>query len=168
MVEPARSKSIPRKTRSSRGCKATHSSNPRQGTAPREGGAVACGLVCLSTCRLRASLHEPGWPDWPVTGPIWVHMWNFSPVSDMRKGQRSWGRVLAPSSRNKANMVKHKKLQLSRLSVWQCVWLSLNGQVFTIYTNHPGGNLAYKHKTIKWDVVEERPSTKYFQISWTD
>ena len=106
MVEPARSKSIPRKTRSSRGCKATHSSNPRQGTAPREGGAVACGLVCLSTCRLRASLHEPGWPDWPGTGPIWVHMWNFSPVSDTRKGQRSWERVLAPSSRNKANMVK--------------------------------------------------------------
>ena len=72
MVEPVRSKSIPRKTRSSRGCKGTHSSNPRQGTAPREGGAVACGLVCLSTCRLRASLHEPGWPGWPGTGPIRV------------------------------------------------------------------------------------------------
>ena len=106
MVEPARSKSIPRKTRSSRGCKGTHSSNPRQGTAPRKGGAVACGLVCLSPCRLRASLHEPGWPDWPGTGPIWVHMRNFSPVSDMRKGQRSRGRVLA--QRNKANMEKHK------------------------------------------------------------
>ena len=35
-------------------------------------------------------------------------MRNFSPVSETRKGQRSWGRVLAPNSRNKANMVKYK------------------------------------------------------------
>ena len=40
----------------------------------------------------------------------WVHMRNFSPVSEMRKGQRSWGRVLAPNSGNKANMAKHKIL----------------------------------------------------------
>ena len=33
----------------------------------------------------------------------------FQPaVSEMRKGQISWGRVLAPNSRNKANMTKHK------------------------------------------------------------
>ena len=38
----------------------------------------------------------------------WVHMRNFSPVSEMRKGQRSWGRVLAPNSGNKANIAKHK------------------------------------------------------------
>ena len=36
----------------------------------------------------------------------------FQPaVSEMRKGQRSWGRVLAPNSRNKAiNMAKHKNV----------------------------------------------------------
>ena len=33
----------------------------------------------------------------------WVHVRNFSPVSEMRKGQRSWRRVLAPKSRNKAD-----------------------------------------------------------------
>ena len=38
----------------------------------------------------------------------WVHMRNFSPVSEMRKGKRFWGRDLAANSRNKANMAKHK------------------------------------------------------------
>ena len=38
----------------------------------------------------------------------WVHMRNFSPVSEMRKGQRSWVRVLAPNLGNKANIAKHK------------------------------------------------------------
>ena len=32
----------------------------------------------------------------------WVHMRNFSPVSKMRKGRRSWGRVLERNLRNKA------------------------------------------------------------------
>ena len=43
--------------------------------------------VCFS-----ASLHEPGYQD---------ELRNFSPVSEMRKGQRSWGRVLAPNLRTK-------------------------------------------------------------------
>ena len=37
--------------------------------------------------------------------------------------------------------------------------------MFTIYTNHSGGNLAHNHKTIKFDVVEELSASKYFQIS---
>ena len=36
------------------------------------------------------------------------HMRNFSPVSEMRKGQRSWVRVLAPNLGNKVNIAKHK------------------------------------------------------------
>ena len=36
------------------------------------------------------------------------YMRNFSPVSEMRKGQRSWVRVLAPNLGNKANIAKHK------------------------------------------------------------
>ena len=40
----------------------------------------------------------------------WVHMRNFSPVSEMRKGQRSWGQDLASNSGNKANIAKHKKI----------------------------------------------------------
>ena len=28
----------------------------------------------------------------------------------------------------------------------------------TIYTNHPGGNHVYKHKTIKFDLMGERPA----------
>ena len=41
---------------------------------------------------ISASLHEPGYQD---------ELRNFSPVSEMRKGQRSWGRVLAPNLRTK-------------------------------------------------------------------
>ena len=54
--------------------------------------------------RLTGLARLPGWilP--------WVYMRNFSPVSEMRKGQRSWERVLAPNSGNKANMAKHKNL----------------------------------------------------------
>ena len=44
----------------------------------------------------------PGWIS------LWVHMRNFSPVSEMRKGQRSWGRVLTPNLGKKANIAKHK------------------------------------------------------------
>ena len=33
--------------------------------------------------------------------------------------------------------------------------------VLTIYTNHPSGNLVHTHKTIEFDVVRKRPSTKY-------
>ena len=37
----------------------------------------------------------------------------------------------------------------------------------TIYTNRPAENVVQKHKTIKSDVVGERPATKYIQIYWT-
>ena len=32
--------------------------------------------------------------------------------------------------------------------------------VFSIYTNHPGGNLAHEHKSIKFNGVGERPPKK--------
>ena len=56
--------------------------------------------------RLTGLARLPGWilP--------WVHMRNFSPVSEMRKGQRSWVRVLAPNLGNKANIAKHKNFNL--------------------------------------------------------
>ena len=31
--------------------------------------------------------------------------------------------------------------------------------MLTFYTKQPGGNLLHKHKTVKSDVVEERPAT---------
>ena len=42
--------------------------------------------------------------------------------------------------------------------------------MFYIYTNHPGGNLLQKHKTLKFDVVswENDPlSTKYAQTAYS-
>ena len=36
----------------------------------------------------------------------------------------------------------------------------------TIYADHPFGNLVYK--TIKYDVMEEKPATKFIQTTWTD
>ena len=48
------------------------------------------------------------WARLPGRISSWVHMRNFRPISEMRKGQRSWGRVLVPNSRNQVNMAKHK------------------------------------------------------------
>ena len=33
-----------------------------------------------------------------------------------------------------------------------------------IYTDHPGGNLVHKHKTVIFGVVRVRAATKYTQI----
>ena len=42
----------------------------------------------------------------------WVHLRNFSLVSEMTKSQRSWGWVLAPNlPGHKASMMKHKNFQ---------------------------------------------------------
>ena len=45
-----------------------------------------------------------------LTRPIspWVHMRNFSPVSEMRNGQRSWGRV--PAQRDKKADMRNTKI----------------------------------------------------------
>jgi len=43
--------------------------------------------------------------------------------------------------------------------------ISLIPGMFTIETNLPCWNLVHKHKTIKFDVVEEQPSTKFIQIT---
>ena len=65
-------------------------------------------------------------------------------------------------------MAKHKNYNFPAYQYDNASDFLLTDRVLTVYTNHPGGNLAHKRKTIKWDVVEERPATKYFQISWTD
>lgn len=36
------------------------------------------------------------------------------------------------------------------------------GRIFTIYINHPGGNLVQKHKTIQFDEVGEGLATKVY------
>ena len=77
----------------------------------------------------RASSYEPGWPGWILP---WVHMRNFSPVSEMRKGQRSWGRVLAPNLGKKANIAKHKILTFGPILAsvtLKAVSLQLNGML---------------------------------------
>ena len=37
--------------------------------------------------------------------------------------------------------------------------------VLTIYTDQAGENLVHKHKTLIFDTVVERPTTKYIQTS---
>ena len=76
--------------------------------------------------RLTVLARLPGWilP--------WVHMRNFSPVSEIRKGQRSWERVPAPNSGNKANMPKHKILTFGPILpsvTLTAVSLQLNGML---------------------------------------
>ena len=66
-----------------------------------------------------------------VTGRIspWVHLRKFSLVFEMRKGQRSWGRVLAPNLGNKANMDKHKIFYFRASVTLKAVSLQLNGML---------------------------------------
>ena len=73
--------------------------------------------------RLTGMARLPGW-----ISP-WVHMRKFSPVSEMRKGQRSWGRVLAPNLGNKANMDKHKIFYFRASVTLKAVSLQLNGML---------------------------------------
>ena len=59
-------------------------------------------------------------------------MRNFSPVSEIRKGQRPRERVLAPNLRNKANMAKHKSFTFAPVvasATLQAVSLQLNGML---------------------------------------
>ena len=53
-------------------------------------------------------------------------MRKFSPVSEMRKGQRSWGRVLAPNLGNKPNMAKHNFFYFRASVTLKAVSLQLN------------------------------------------
>ena len=62
-------------------------------------------------------------------------------------------------------MAKHKNYNFRAYQYDNASDSLLTDRVLTIYTNHPGGNLAHKHKTMKGNAVEERPATKYIQIS---
>ena len=84
-------------------------------------GSVSEGLFIWA--RLTGLARLPGW-----ISP-WVHMRNFSPVSEMRKGQRSWVRVLAPNLGNKANIEKHKIFYFRASVTLKAVSLQLNGML---------------------------------------
>ena len=53
----------------------------------------------------------------------------FQPGFRDEKGQRSWGRVLAPNSGNKANMEKHKIFYFRASVTLKAVSLQLNGML---------------------------------------
>ena len=68
-----------------------------------------------------------------------VHMRNFSPVSEIRKGQRPRERVLAPNLRNKANMAKHKSFTFAPVvasATLKAVSLQLNGMLMMWKIQH--------------------------------
>ena len=74
--------------------------------------------------RLTGLAQLPGW-----ISP-WVYIRNFSPVFEMWKAQRSWGRVLAPNSRNKAKYAKHKILTFAPIiasATLEAISLQING-----------------------------------------
>ena len=73
----------------------------------------------------------------------WVHMRNFSPVSETSKGQRSWGRVLAPNSRNKANMAKYK--------------------IYNFRAYHSFGNSWSCISAVKWDAYDDENTARWIQ-----
>ena len=76
----------------------------------RPAGSRFCSSWAVVDC-LRASSYEPVWPGWLgyrdklCLGFIWEISVRFP---RWEKGQRSWERVLAPNSGNRANIAKHK------------------------------------------------------------
>ena len=92
---------------------------PKKWVCGFQAGLDSKGLFIWA--RLTGLTRLPGW-----ISP-WVHMRNFSPVSEMKKGQRSWWRVLAPNSGNKANMEKHKIFYFRASVTLKAVSLQLNG-----------------------------------------
>ena len=71
-----------------------------------------------------------------LPGPtsLWFLRRNFSPVSEMRKGQRSLKRALARNSRSKANVAKHKS--------------------YNFRTYHSFGNSYSCITAVKWDAYD--------------
>lgn len=70
----------------------------------------------------------------PLRGPIlpWVHMRNLGSLSKMKKGQRSWGRVLVRNSRKKATRRNTKLITFApviALVTPKVVSLQLNGML---------------------------------------
>ena len=62
----------------------------------------------------------------------WVHMRNLSPLSKMKKGQRSWGRVLVRNSRKKATRRNTNLITFAptiALVTLKIVSLQLNGML---------------------------------------
>ena len=70
----------------------------------------------------------------PGLTSLWFLRRNFSPVSEMRKGQRSLKRVLARNSRSKANVAKHKS--------------------YNFRTYHSFGNSYSCITAVKWDAYD--------------
>jgi len=71
---------------------------------------------------------------WTLAGPVlpWVHMRNLSPLSKMKKGQRSWGPVLVRKSRKKATRRNTKIITFApiiALVTLKAVSLQLNGML---------------------------------------
>ena len=62
----------------------------------------------------------------------WVHMRNLSPLSKMKKGQRSWGQVLVRNSRKKSTRRNTKLITfvlIITLVTLKIVSLQLNGML---------------------------------------
>ena len=62
-------------------------------------------------------------------------MTNFSPVSEIRNGQRSWERVLAPNSRNKANMTRDESYNIRTYQSFGNSWSYITAVTVSIRLN---------------------------------
>ena len=135
-----------------------------------------CTLKCLFS-------HKDDLPENLVN--ITPHVWNKS-TSGWRFGRSKtsgsstgsgdflhfWvvilNKVLIKQSFSNKNLVpstciKRKKGSFP-VDVWRqkrCCLNSLIPRVLTIYRNRPGRNLVHKHKTLQFEVVRERPATKF-------
>ena len=88
------------------------------------------GIWWMHNSRLRASSHEPGWPDRPGCRGQSVTLYSYQksqPGFRNEKGQKSWRLLLARNWRNEANMMNIKII--IALPTFKAVSLHLNGML---------------------------------------
>ena len=105
---------------------------------------------------------NPNWPPWkknPASGEDWTPACKFqlSNRSITQPPQQGGTRNTTVRGYTLGELIGSKEAP----NVW-------NPGVLILYKNHPAGNPGDKYKTRKFDVVGERPATKYIQNIWTD
>ena len=99
-------------------------------------------------------------------------------VSEVKKGQRSWGQVLAQNSRNKANIARQKNITFEppiAFATLRAILLQLNG-MFMMWKNtastarqsHPGHqNSSLFHPVIGLkEFIQQNLQPAYEDLGW--
>lgn len=113
---------------------------------------------------LRAFPYEPCYLDQFRLGFI-----NFSPVSELRKGHRSWGRILMQNSKSKANVGKNITFApIIALATLKAASMQLNGMLMMGKIQHSMQDDAIRAARIHLAIWVEVLIWQNFQLTYWD